>query len=501
MDYKIENVELENNSITLAAGSERKLTLTLTSLNPIDSKYELYYLINGEKVNNPDIEIGYTDESVDSVKGTILSNATKEITVSIKNNGDEAVNITLGCEGGLINNELVMSKGNSLNQLIMGDDLIVAYTYIGKETEPERFPNKDEGYFIKSVTCNGMDAEWNNSTWSLTFSNVTGKNITCNFEISDAVLATDYIMELAETNTHELRIDEHKATGQQNFTTTEYRYWGATPNNYVWFNEELWRIIGVFDVEDGSAGNAETGEVEKRLKIIRDESIGNYSWDSSASSVNNGYGVNEWSKADLMTLLNSGAYYNRTTGICYHAGNNTTTSCDFTTTGLTNDAKEMIGNAKWYLGSHTTESVTPDAMYGYERGKASSKQCSNVDYCNDKVTRTTSWTGEIGLIYPSDYGYSADLAICSSTFLNAYNTSCKDKSWIFSNGAQLTLSPRAHTSVNASYIYKINSEGNLITQHAGSISVGSVFPVTYLLSGIQITDGIGTDTQPYILSK
>lgn len=89
LDYKIENVELDNNSITLAAGSERKLTLTLTSLNPIDSKYELYYLINGEKVDNSDIEIGYTNESVDSVKGTISANATKNITVSIKNNSNE----------------------------------------------------------------------------------------------------------------------------------------------------------------------------------------------------------------------------------------------------------------------------------------------------------------------------------------------------------------------------------------------------------------------------
>ena len=84
LEYKIENSNLVDNSINVNAGEEYKLVLTLTSLNPIDSKYELYYLINGEKVDNPDIEIGYTNESVDSVKGTILANASKEITVSIK---------------------------------------------------------------------------------------------------------------------------------------------------------------------------------------------------------------------------------------------------------------------------------------------------------------------------------------------------------------------------------------------------------------------------------
>ena len=59
----------------------------------------------------------------------------------------------------------------------------------------------------------------------------------------------------------------HEAT-EQTTALTDYRYIGADPNNYVKFNDELWRIIGVFDTDDG------TGKVEKRLKIIRNESIG-----------------------------------------------------------------------------------------------------------------------------------------------------------------------------------------------------------------------------------
>ena len=65
----------------------------------------------------------------------------------------------------------------------------------------------------------------------------------------------------------------HKAT-EQLAATTDYRYIGANPNNYVKFNDELWRIIGVFDTDDG------TGKVEKRMKIIRNESIGDYAWDN-----------------------------------------------------------------------------------------------------------------------------------------------------------------------------------------------------------------------------
>jgi len=43
----------------------------------------------------------------------------------------------------------------------------------------------------------------------------------------------------------------HEAT-EQTTALTDYRYIGADPNNYVKFNDELWRIIGVFDTDDGT---------------------------------------------------------------------------------------------------------------------------------------------------------------------------------------------------------------------------------------------------------
>ena len=49
------------------------------------------------------------------------------------------------------------------------------------------------------------------------------------------------------------------------------RYYGANPNNYVRFNNELWRIIGIF-------GN--------NVKLIRNDRLGWLSWDNSESTVN-----------------------------------------------------------------------------------------------------------------------------------------------------------------------------------------------------------------------
>lgn len=69
----------------------------------------------------------------------------------------------------------------------------------------------------------------------------------------------------------------------------------------------LWRIVGIFRIDD-----------EPHVKLVRDESIGDYSWDSSRADVNMGYGVNEWSQADLRVLLNEGAYFQSKEGSCFN---------------------------------------------------------------------------------------------------------------------------------------------------------------------------------------
>ena len=52
----------------------------------------------------------------------------------------------------------------------------------------------------------------------------------------------------------------------------DYRYVGKCPNNYVTFNDETWRIVGIFDTQKTVGGTK-----EKRIKLIRNDSLGNYS--------------------------------------------------------------------------------------------------------------------------------------------------------------------------------------------------------------------------------
>ena len=110
-------------------------------------------------------------------------------------------------------------------------------------------------------------------------------------EITEVENLANTIVTLSKNDKSNLIIDDYGNT----------RYIGANPDNYVLIDGELWRIIGVMkSIDDG------TGTKSDRVKLIRNDSIGNFAWDTSSSSINTGYGVNEWSQADLMKLLNPG---------------------------------------------------------------------------------------------------------------------------------------------------------------------------------------------------
>ena len=290
----------------------------------------------------------------------------------------------------------------------------------------------------------------------------------------------------------------HEAT-EQTTALTDYRYIGADPNNYVRFNDELWRIIGVFDTDDG------TGKVEKRLKIIRNESIGDYSWDNkdTTTGAETTYGKNEWTDARLNYLLNPGhesetaggsLYWNRGTGNCYKGQNNATIACDFTTTGLTEKAKAMIGNAKWYLGgSSTNNDVTAPMFYTRERGTGV--------YSG----RSTSWIGKVGLMYPSDYGYATsggtttNRASCLAKEIYNWDDSsvsdCKNNDWLLLNTWQWTISPRAD---NSDSVFRVNNTGFVLDYNAYNPN-RAARPVVHLKSTIKVISGSGTTSSPYIL--
>ena len=320
--------------------------------------------------------------------------------------------------------------------------------------------------------------------------------------------AVDYITTLAQTDTTNLATDDYGNT----------RYIGKNPDNYVSIDGDIWRIIGTMkDVDDG------TGNKEDRVKLIRASSIGGYgySWDTSKLSINNGEGVNEWSQADLMKLLNPGyesetvggsLYWNNQSGKCYYFNNNETTSCDFTSTGIKDKLKTLISDAVWNTGSQGTNEWYSASggltkhFYAYERSSNTGKICSSGNYCKDTVERTTTWTGKVGLMYPSDYGYATsggsttDRASCLNKELRNWGDSiasdCKNNDWLFNRSFQWTISPIASSSY-AIFAFYVTSDGFVYNSEV--YDYYGVRPVVYLTSNVKISGGEGTSESPFSL--
>ena len=282
------------------------------------------------------------------------------------------------------------------------------------------------------------------------------------------------------------------------------RYYGANPNNYIYFNCsdysnqtsstcETWRIIGVFD---------------GKLKLIRGSQIGKYSWDNKDTSTGaeSNYGKNDWTTARLMKLLNpsdyykvdsndnnlgQSLYYNSASGKCYSGQNNATVDCDFTSTGIKNTTKNMIAETTYNLGGWNNSLVYPNLIYKKERG---------ITVYTD---RPKTWPGKIALAYPSDYGYAADLNQCVNKQLNKYNDStCISNNWmksiITNNGSNYgwLLTP---ASGNSFRVWHVLSSGNVYNNDYAYLAHG-VAPVLSLSSELGIESGEGTSGNPYKLN-
>ena len=249
---------------------------------------------------------------------------------------------------------------------------------------------------------------------------------------------------------------EHPAT-EQTPVLTDYRYIGANPNNYVSFNNELWRIIGVFTVEDG------TGNTEQRIKIVRNEKLsGKMQWNSNK--------VNEWSTATLNTYLN-GEYYN----------------------GLDATSKSMVADTKYYLGGYNHHDISGDEHYNNERG-------ITVYGGND-----TNWVGKIALLYPSDYIYTYALGVDNDCYTNGNDCGRGEygkptKGWIYKTNSNVDHWTLNHKSDRAEELFVIATNGRVrfLVDHYVYNS-WYVRPTLYLSSSVKIDSGDGSEQSPYSL--
>ena len=285
------------------------------------------------------------------------------------------------------------------------------------------------------------------------------------------------------------------------------RYIGKDPNNYVYFNCsdysnqsdstcEKWRIIGAFNNITKNDGTK-----EKLVKIVRSESIGYFSWDNKNATTGSEseYGKNDWTTARINYLLNPGhdsesvggsLYYNAKSGTCYAGQNNATTSCDFTSSGLKNDStRNAIQEVVWNLGQYDGSSNwNANEFYEAERGTSV--------YSG----RQTTWTGKIGLMYASDYGYATaggsttNRLTCSSSNLSSLNdlADCTNNNYLHNDKSFWFLTTTSSDSYDSFVL-----AGSIYFN--ASFQASNIHPTLYLKSNISIASGDGSSSAPYQL--
>ena len=443
-DYYTINLT-DSNIVSLAANEEKTVIYQINNTNNGTVSYGVAY-------NNSNIEVKVYSDSKDKVTGTIGANDNKYIKLHLKNKTSSNTTVEITA---------VMGYENGGDLIVPSASTLVTGTY----TAPISLAK-----YITNLYANASK------------STVTNNSITYNYATSESLM------------------NDRLGGTTSSLDGGNIRYYGASPKNYVYFNCEtypstnceLWRIIGVFD---------------GKIKLIRNGSIGSYSWDTSVARINSGFGIAEWSQADIMKVLNpnydsdsvgGSLYYNSKSGNCYNGQNNATISCDFTSTGIKNEiTKKMIANFTWNFGMYSYSSdLYSNQIYVKERG-------TNV-FANpsDGITRTSTWNGKIALPHPSDYGYATDFLKCTDNIFDVdeidktfYNCGAND--WMLRVGGTTTywlLVPDNYheSSVNLAYV-----SGYLIDATKASYAY-CIIPTLYLEDQI-LHSGDGSQSNPYQL--
>ncbi len=271
--------------------------------------------------------------------------------------------------------------------------------------------------------------------------------------IADACTSGDNLNDCVVSSYKELgdmsNIYYHDSNLTNGAEDNSYRFAGENPNNYVCFGsrdatcpaDNLYRIIGVFgDNNHGVSG-------QQLVKVIKNTSIGNIAWNTTAS--------NDWANASLNTTLNSTFKTEKLSGF-----------------------EDKIAEVTWKVSGFNSGIVNAKSFYTME--------ITNATKIN---------TAKIGLMYPSEYGFAA-LQDFWTTNLTNYDAAAKNKDWLYLNATEWTLSPY---SSGTNCAWNLLSSG-IISNYYYVTNTCAVRPSFYLTSDVQYASGTGSLENPIRLT-
>lgn len=186
---------------------------------------------------------------------------------------DGSCNIDAGIVDPFCDNLINKMGANKI--IYTSSDIQIIKDYVSNHNDSEI--NQKLREFISRVETNTilnkgrLFAEFNNGTYATIAVDIAS-------ELTENTLTTNDLKDLAVTSGDGLYKDTYE--------NDRFIYKGTNPNNYITFNNEMWRILSV--------------EADGSLKIIKNESIGDMIFDTDNSN---------WETSDIKTYLN-GEYLN-----------------------------------------------------------------------------------------------------------------------------------------------------------------------------------------------
>ncbi len=284
-------------------------------------------------------------------------------------------------------------------------------------------------------------------------------------------------------------------------TIREYRYSGPTVNNYVTFNDEVWRIVGVFKDENN----------EENVKIVRNNAL-------LISDFPVNYTINGIKYTIGDTTTTDRAFWNYVTGTNSDKNDWTTAGLQYWlntyqdeegTNGylskLSNTSVQMIADKKYYLGNAPFVALAK-VIYNDERKdivcSSNIIERSDLNNCYIWYGNKSTWTGKVGLLYPSDWAYSANTTYWNTEKLSGFSNGAKNTTWMFET---LTFKSAALLFISPSQTYNYyvvnvrGNDGNAGAYFVNKKDTGVSLPSLYLKSNVKITSGTGEQSNPYKL--
>ena len=262
-------------------------------------------------------------------------------------------------------------------------------------------------------------------------------------------------------------------------------------NNFVCFGtnttpcptDNLYRIIGVFGDQVklikydyaninllGKDGDYSIDTDSKSsIPTYKGEltTINTYYWNyKNDTSINRGLGSNEWSTS-LFNKTNLNTNYLNNIGTTW---------------------SNMIENTTWKVSGHTTNVVTPKAMYTAEITNAT------------KTYGPSNGTSKIGLMYVSDYMYAASPTYWtypgySSSGATSDYRAATTSNWMYMGLSEWTITPN---SSGSSIVFFLGNFGTLGYYNNAYYGYGGR-PVLYLKASVAYAGGSGTKDLPITL--